>query len=109
MANHNLLCFLFVTDHCALATVFSKAFHHLLPVQTAAQGATLPNKGHLWPNSEWNPRSPANILSSPFNVTQTGYACQYANAFRDSNRFYPVQNVTAGIACHILLNRIHLD
>jgi len=69
----------------------------------------LPNKGPLWPTTAWNPRPPANVFLSTFNVTQTGYACQYANAFRDSNRFYPVQNVTAGIACHILLKRGQLD
>ena len=34
---------------------------------------------------------------------------QYATAFRDSNRLDSVQKVTASIACHILLNRIHLD
>ena len=44
-----------------------------------------------------------------FNVTQTVYEIQYANGFRDSNRLYPVQIVTTNIACHILLNRLHLD
>ena len=38
-----------------------------------------------------------------------GSANQYATAFRDSNRLDSVQKVTTSIACHILLNRIHLD
>ena len=71
VANHNLLGFLFVTDHRGLAALYA--------------------------------------LLSTFNVTQTGYASHYANAFRDSNRLYPVQIVTTSIACHILLNRLHLD
>jgi len=41
--------------------------------------------------------------------TQTGYANQYAIALRVSNLLNLVQNVTTSIACHLLLNRIHLD
>lgn len=42
-------------------------------------------------------------------LTQTGYANQYAIALRDSNLLDLVQNVTTSIACHLLLNQIHLD
>ena len=41
--------------------------------------------------------------------TQTGYANQYVIALRDSNLLNLVQNVTTSIACHLLLNQIHLD
>ena len=48
-------------------------------------------------------------LYSLLHVTQTAYANQYANALHDSSRLNSMQDVTTSIACHLLLNQLHLD